>query len=54
LEDVLITPKHSLVKQVHEHYLPGLVPHNPKSLGDDVLIRARNSAHNIDGLGVAW
>jgi glutamine amidotransferase len=22
LEDVLVTPKHSLAKQVHEHYLP--------------------------------
>lgn len=54
LEDVLITPKHSLVKQVHEHYLPGLIPHNPKDLGDDHLIRARNSAYNIDGLGIAW
>jgi len=45
---------HSLVKQVHEHYLPGLVAHNPKSLGDDALIKARNSLFNIDGLGVAW
>ncbi|KAF2725231.1 N-terminal nucleophile aminohydrolase [Polychaeton citri CBS 116435] len=47
LEDVLITPKHSLVKQVHEHYLPGLVAHDP-------LIPARNSVNNIDGMGVAW
>ena len=54
LEDVLITPKHSLVKQVHDHYLPGLIAHNPRDLGKDTLIQARNSANNIDGLGVAW
>lgn len=54
LEDVLIRPKNSLVKQVHEHYLPGLVAHHPKDLSDDALIRARNSVNNIDGLGVAW
>lgn len=55
LEDVLITPKHSLVKQVHEHFLPGLISHNPRDLDDsDQLIRARNSANNIDGLGVTW
>lgn len=55
LEDVLITPKNSLVKQVHEHFLPGLIAHNPKDLGSgDQLIRARNSAINIDGLGVTW
>lgn len=54
LEDVVITPKHSLVKQVYEHFLPGLVAHDPKNVSDDALIRARNSVINIDGLGIAW
>jgi len=54
LEDVLITPKHSLCQQVHEHYLPGLLPHDPSNLNQDKLIAARNSLFNIDGLGVCW
>ncbi|KAK5081759.1 hypothetical protein LTR05_007896 [Lithohypha guttulata] len=56
LEDVLISPQHSLVKQVHEHFLPGLIPHDPKDLEDcpDNLVKLRNSAYNIDGFGVAW
>lgn len=55
LEDVLITPKNSLVKQVHEHFLPGLIAHNPRDIDNsDQLIRARNSVINIDGLGVTW
>ena len=55
LEDVLITPKNSLSRQVHSHYLPGLIPHDPDKLQDaDHLLTARNSLYNIDGLGVAW
>lgn len=54
LEDVLITPKHSLVKQVNEHYLPGLTAQDPHNYYLDPLIAARNSFVNIDGLGVAW
>ncbi|KAJ9663329.1 hypothetical protein H2198_000846 [Neophaeococcomyces mojaviensis] len=54
LEDILITPNHSLVKQVHDHYLPGLIAHHPSDLTHDVLLQARNSVYNIDGLGVAW
>ncbi|KAK4951144.1 hypothetical protein LTR66_013871, partial [Elasticomyces elasticus] len=55
LEDVLITPKHGLVKQVHEHFLPGLVHHYPEDIEKgDALIRARNSVSNIDGVGIAW
>lgn len=54
LEDVLITPKHSLTSQVHEHYLPGLIAHNPKDISKDHLITARNVLYNIDGLGIAW
>lgn len=51
LEDVLITPKNSLVKQVHEHYLPEIIATNPKKPSQDQLINARNSVNNIDGIG---
>lgn len=55
LEDVLITPKHSLCQQVHEHYLPQLLAHDPENLNQgDKLIAARNSLFNIDGLGLCW
>lgn len=51
---MLVTPKHSLINQVHEHYLPGLVAHNPRDISKDHLITARNVLYNIDGLGIAW
>ncbi|KAK0287333.1 hypothetical protein LTR35_002828 [Friedmanniomyces endolithicus] len=55
LEDTLITPANSLAHQVHDHYLPQLISHNPSDLHDaDHLTTARNSLYNIDGLGVAW
>lgn len=54
LEDVLIIPKHALVKQVNEHYLPGLIAHDPCDPNEDPLVKARNSVMNIDGMGVAW
>ncbi|KXT04020.1 hypothetical protein AC579_5436 [Pseudocercospora musae] len=55
LEDVLITPKHSLIKQVSDHYLPKLLPHEAEH-NDDTSndIKARNWVFNFDGLGVAW
>lgn len=49
-----MTPKHSLVKQVHDHYLPKLIHHDPTDISKDHLITARNVLYNIDGLGVAW
>ncbi|QIX02398.1 hypothetical protein AMS68_007915 [Peltaster fructicola] len=54
LEDVLITPKHALVKQVAEHYLPKLISHDPKDISKDHMITARNTLYNIDGIGIAW
>jgi glutamine amidotransferase len=52
LEDVLVAPKHSLVKQVADHYIPKLLPHeHDQSAEDDA--KARNFVFNIDGLGVA-
>ncbi|KAI0345660.1 N-terminal nucleophile aminohydrolase [Trametopsis cervina] len=56
LEDVLVEPAHSLAKQVSEHYLPGLVHHEPdedlKSTEKEVALR--NRLFNADGLGVVW
>ena len=54
MEDVLISPKHSLAKQVHDHYLPKLIHHHPKNISKEHLITARNCLFNIDGLGVVW
>nr|POE86652.1 putative glutamine amidotransferase dug3 [Quercus suber]POE87645.1 putative glutamine amidotransferase dug3 [Quercus suber] len=55
LEDVLVNPKHALTRQVFEHYLPGLIAHDPTNINaGDRLVKARNSLFNVDGLGVAW
>ncbi|MCJ1354069.1 MAG: hypothetical protein MMC33_004056 [Icmadophila ericetorum] len=57
LEDVLITPAHSLSKQVHEHYLPKLLAHsptNPHEQTNEAEITARNRLFNVDGFGIAW
>lgn len=54
LEDVIVSSKHSLVNQVHEHYLPGLVAHDPRDISKDHLITARNVIYNIDGVGIVW
>ena len=53
LEDVLVTPKHSLVKQVSEHFLPKLLPHEHGEQEEDDM-KARNVVNNFDGLGVVW
>jgi glutamine amidotransferase len=54
LEDVIVSSKHSLTNQVHEHYLPGLVAHHPRDISKDHLIVARNVIYNIDGVGLVW
>ncbi|KAJ6629926.1 nucleophile aminohydrolase [Mycena sp. CBHHK59/15] len=54
LEDILVTSKHSLSRQVHEHYLPKLLAHDPNRSTNEHEINARNAVVNIDGLGVAW
>lgn len=54
LEDVLITPKHALVKQVNDHFLPGLTAQDPNNYYVEPIVKARNSFVNIDGTGVAW
>jgi glutamine amidotransferase len=54
LEDVLITPKHSIARQVHDHYLPRLLHYDPDNITTKQEIAIRNKLFNIDGLGVAW
>lgn len=56
LEDVLVTPAHSLSKQVHDHYLPGLAEHEPNENQEatEKEIAMRNKWLNADGLGVTW
>ncbi|KAK4984964.1 hypothetical protein LTR66_008316 [Elasticomyces elasticus] len=54
LEDVLVTPKHSLARQVHDHYLPKLIAHDPNNVTTAQEIAVRNRLFNTDGLGVAW
>ncbi|KAK4622009.1 putative glutamine amidotransferase DUG3 [Fulvia fulva] len=53
LEDVLVSPKHSLVKQVSDHYLPKLLPHEHDGDSEND-VKARNIVMNFDGLGIAW
>jgi len=54
LDTVLIAPKHSIVKQVNEHYLPGLYDHKKGISVRDADVNARNIYFNQDGFGVAW
>lgn len=51
---MIVSSKHSLTNQVHEHYLPGLVAHHPRDISKDHLITARNVIYNIDGVGIVW
>ncbi|KAH9922621.1 N-terminal nucleophile aminohydrolase [Fomitopsis serialis] len=56
LEDVLIVPKHSLAKQVHDRYLPHLAEYEPDltKAATKAESNLRNSPYNMDGLGVGW
>ena len=54
LEDVLITPKHSLCMQVNQNYLPGLITSHKDSRQDEKEIVARNRFLNIDGFGLGF
>jgi glutamine amidotransferase len=54
LEDVLITPQHSLSKQVHDHYLPKLFSHVPGEQTSKQEITLRNRLNNVDGFGMVW
>lgn len=60
LEDILITPEHSISKQVNSRYLPGLLPY---VAGDNQVIKndpealkelGVNFLYNVDGIGTAW
>jgi len=57
LEDVLVTPDHALSKQVHQHYLPKLLSHDPAVHAQhttEAEITTRNRLFNVDGFGMAW
>ncbi|ESK93995.1 hypothetical protein Moror_12889 [Moniliophthora roreri MCA 2997] len=56
LDDVLVRPTHSIVKQVEDHYLPGLFVHIDKEAdkAQRADIAARNLYFNGDGTGVAF
>lgn len=56
LEDVLIEPKHSISKQVHSRYLPGLSEYEPDATKAATKAESnlRNSPYNMDGLGIGW
>ncbi|KIM26776.1 hypothetical protein M408DRAFT_177493 [Serendipita vermifera MAFF 305830] len=59
LEDVLVNPAHAIIRQVHDHYLPGLIPHGPEIPPKDVKAARKqadeqNKFFNIDGFGVAF
>ena len=54
LEDVIVTPKHSLTKQVSQHFLPGLVDHDGGHPDSSDLKRTLNNPLNFDGIGIAW
>ncbi|KAJ3150240.1 hypothetical protein HDU89_003329 [Geranomyces variabilis] len=62
LEDILVRPRHSIVKQIDEHFLPGLKetysPHTHKATVS--AAKASDTQHNpnpltnIDGFGVGY
>ncbi|KAL9635835.1 MAG: hypothetical protein Q9164_003212, partial [Protoblastenia rupestris] len=54
LEDVLMTPNHSLCKQVNSNFLPGLASHNQDTKQGELELATRNRYLNIDGFGVGW
>jgi glutamine amidotransferase len=54
LEDVLITPNHSLCKQVNANFLPGLESYNSDPVQGQLELATRNRYLNVDGIGVAW
>lgn len=50
-------PAHSLAKQIHEHYLPKLLSHDPADHAEhttEAEITTRNRLFNVDGFGMVW
>ncbi|GAA5883147.1 hypothetical protein JCM16303_006113 [Sporobolomyces ruberrimus] len=52
LADLIIRPAHALIKQVDEHYLPGLQLDSAPTAANDH--GSPNMLTNIDGFGVGW
>ncbi|GAA5898557.1 hypothetical protein JCM5296_006494 [Sporobolomyces johnsonii] len=51
LADVITRPQHSLVKQIDEHYLPGIELPAPAPANDN---GSPNAFTNVDGFGIGW
>ncbi|TVY39835.1 putative glutamine amidotransferase [Lachnellula subtilissima] len=52
-----VSPAHSLSKQIHQHYLPKLLSHDPATHAEPTTqaeITARNRLFNVDGFGTVW
>jgi glutamine amidotransferase len=52
-----LAPAHALSKQVHQHYLPKLLSHDPSVHAQpttEAEITTRNRLFNVDGFGMAW
>lgn len=55
LSDLLITPKHSISRQVNDHYLPRLFAHKENDTPSaEHEADVRNRLLNVDGFGMAW
>eukprot|EP01119_Soliformovum_irregulare_P001600 TRINITY_DN11323_c0_g1_i1.p2 TRINITY_DN11323_c0_g1~~TRINITY_DN11323_c0_g1_i1.p2 ORF type:complete len:334 (-),score=57.95 TRINITY_DN11323_c0_g1_i1:42-1043(-) len=54
LADILMEPKHSIIRQIDEHFLPELHEHYGQNVGPKADIFKRNAFLNSDGFGVAW
>jgi glutamine amidotransferase len=54
IEDVLISPEHSLCKQVNENYLPDLITSSNDIDREEKEAIARNRYLNVDGFGIGY
>lgn len=51
---LISTKAHALSKQIHDHYLPKLISHDPNNITSQHEITVRNRLFNVDGFGAAW
>ncbi|GAA5869262.1 hypothetical protein JCM3774_004187 [Rhodotorula dairenensis] len=53
LADVIERPKHSIIKQIDDHYLPQLRKHYARDRASDGE-SSPNALTNVDGFGIGW
>ncbi|GAA5992113.1 hypothetical protein JCM10908_001773 [Rhodotorula pacifica] len=53
LGDVIERPKHSIIKQIDDHYLPQLQKHYARDRASDGGF-SPNALTNVDGFGIGW